>query len=78
MPEESLAQVTRMVQDNNLPSRTHSAQDIPELQDARFVHPDDTRGALPTPAEVSNAPDGGAPTVLIFSDAAMQIVPKVR
>lgn len=77
MSEDSLAQVTRMVQDNNLPSTTLATQEMSENPDARFVHPDDTRDR-PQTAQQSEALESATPTVLICTDAAMHMVPKVR
>eukprot|EP00892_Ulva_mutabilis_P007819 jgi/Ulvmu1/5409/UM022_0204.1 len=75
MPEESLAQVTRMVQDNNLPSTNLTFPEEKEHSDGRFVHPDDTRDEQQNAEQQSEA-TVGAPTVLICTDAAMQMVPK--
>lgn len=78
MPEEALSQVARMVLDHNLPSHTLAYPDLQEHPEARFVHPDDTRHQPHVGSKVSDASHGRTPAVLVSTDAAMQMVPKVR
>lgn len=78
MPEEALSQVARMVLDHNLPSHTLVYPDLQEHPEARFVHPDDTRHQPHVARKASDASHGRTPAVLVSTDAAMQMVPKVR